>query len=217
MNQDQNAENELLEIESQLQSDIREAVSEYAAEMQLKKMKSLARHNPEKVAKILYLFSTGSSQTALVRKYGMHRDTVVHVLTEFADQITSFRELGGKLAARNYISLSSLEEDLILKVRERMEQDPDMQVSFKDLKEISIAKANAAREALTARGEVSSITEDRKVYTQDDYEATIRAARERIAKAKQAQVEEVIDVDRIHEAPDPGSSIGRRDRAAGRD
>ena len=194
MNQAQNAKSDLNEVESQLHSEIREAVSEYAAEMQLRKVKSLARHNPEKVAKILYLFSTGTSQTAMVRKYGMHRDTVVHVLTEFADHIASFRELGGKLAARNYISLSSLEEDLIQMVRERMEHNPDMEVSFKDLKEISIAKANASREALTARGEVSSITEDRKIYTQDDYEATIKAAKDRIAKAKQAQVEEVIDV-----------------------
>ena len=76
-------------------------------------------------------------------------------------------------------------------VRERMENDPEMEVSFRDLKEISIAKANAAREALTARGEATSITEDRKVYTQDDYEATIKAAKERI---KQAQEVEVIDV-----------------------
>ena len=90
--------------------------------------------------------------------------------------------------------LSSRDEDLIEKVRDRMETDPEMEVGFKDLKEISIAKANAAREALTARGEATQITEDRKVYTQDDYDATIKAAKDRIAKAKQAQVEEVIDV-----------------------
>ena len=70
-----------------------------------------------------------------------------------------------------------------------------MEVSFRDLKEISIAKANASREALTARGDATQITEERKVYTQDDYEATIQAAKERIAKAKQAEVEEVIDVE----------------------
>jgi hypothetical protein len=74
-----------------------------------------------------------------------------------------------------------------------MENDHDMEVSFKDLKEISIAKANASREALTARGEATQITEDRKVYTQDDYEATIRAARERIQKAKEAEVIDVSD------------------------
>jgi len=59
-----------------------------------------------------------------------------------------------------------------------------MEVSFRDLKELSIAKANSAREALTARGEATQITEERKVYTQDEYEATIQAARERIEKAK---------------------------------
>lgn len=194
-NQAKNAEkSELDSIEEELHRDIRKAVQEYADEMQLRKMKSLARHDPEKVAKILYLFSTGSSQTRLVRKYGYHRDTVVHIITEFADSISGFRELGGKLAARNYMQLSSLEEDLIDKVRDRMENDPEMEVSFKDLKELSIAKANASREALTARGEASNITEERRVVTQDDYEATIAAAKERIAKAKQAQVEEVIDV-----------------------
>ena len=72
-----------------------------------------------------------------------------------------------------------------------MENDPEMEVSFKDLKELSIAKSNASREAMTARGEATQITEDRKVYTQDDYEATIAAARDRIKQAKEA---EVIDV-----------------------
>jgi hypothetical protein len=89
------------------------------------------------------------------------------------------------------LNLSSLEEDLIEKVRDRMENDPEMEVGFKDLKELSIAKSNASREAMTARGEATQITEDRKVYTQDDYEATIAAARDRIKKAKEA---EVIDV-----------------------
>ena len=65
-----------------------------------------------------------------------------------------------------------------------MENDPEMEVSFRDLKELSIAKANSAREALTARGEATQITEDRKIYTQDEYEATIQAARDRIEKAK---------------------------------
>jgi len=106
-----------------------------------------------------------------------------------------FKELSGRIAAQNYLNIASLEEDLIEKVRERMETDPLMEVSFRDLKEISIAKANASREALTARGEATQITEERKVYTQDDYEATIQAAKERIAKAKQAEVEEVIDVE----------------------
>ena len=45
---------------------------------------------------------------------------------------------------------------------------------------------------MTARGEATQITEDRKVYTQDDYEATIAAARKRIEEAK---VADIIDID----------------------
>ena len=50
---------------------------------------------------------------------------------------------------------------------------------------------NSNRQALTARGEVSTITENRNAVTQEDYEDTIRAAKERIEKMK--RVEEVID------------------------
>ena len=175
----------------ELIEDIVNSIREVTDQKEALQVKSLSRHNPEKVAEILYLHSIGNSQTRMVKKYGFNRETVISVLTDYADYTGKFRELAGRLAAKNYLNLSSLEEDLIEKVRERMDNDPDMEVSFKDLKEISIAKANASREALTARGEATQITEDRKVYTQDDYEATIRAARERIQKAKEA---EVIDV-----------------------
>jgi len=178
----------------ELFKEISEAIQQVAQEKQALKMKSLSVYKPEKVANILYLYSTGSSQTRLIKKYGYDRPTVVNILVDYADHLGKFKELSGRIAAQNYMNIASLEEDLIEKVRERMETDPDMEVNFRDLKEISIAKANAAREALTARGEATQITEDRKVITQDDYEATIQAAKDRIAKAKQAQVEEVIDV-----------------------
>ncbi len=178
-----------------LLTEIANSIRSVAEKKEALQVKSLSRHNPEKVAEILYLYSVGNSQTRLVKKYGFDRETVISVLTDYADHLGQFRELSGRIAAKNYLNLSSLEEDLIEKVRDRMETDPEMEVNFKDLKEISIAKANAAREALTARGEATQITEDRKVYTQDDYEATIKAAKDRIAQAKQAQVEEVIDVE----------------------
>lgn len=177
----------------ELFKEISEAIQQVAQEKQALKMKSLSVYKPEKVANILYLYSTGSSQTRLIKKYGYDRPTVVNILVDYADHLGKFKELSGRIAAQNYMNIASLEEDLIEKVRERMETDPDMEVNFRDLKEISIAKANAAREALTARGEATQITEDRKVITQDDYEATIQAAKDRIAQAK--QVEEVIDID----------------------
>jgi len=179
----------------ELISEIADSIRSVAEKKEALQLKSLSRHNPQKVAEMLYLYSVGNSQTRLVKKYGFDRETVISVLTDYADHLGQFRELSGRIAAKNYLNLSSLEEDLIAKVRERMETDPEMEVGFKDLKEISIAKANSAREALTARGEATQITEDRKVYTQDEYEATVNAAKERIQKAKQAQVEEIIDVE----------------------
>ena len=67
----------------------------------------------------------------------------------------------------------------------------ELEVTFRDLKELSIAKANSIREALTARGEATNITEERKVYTQEDYEDTLKAAKDRLKKIKG----EVIDID----------------------
>ena len=183
--------NETEKEKAELLREIQESVLEVAEKKRGLQRKSLSVYDPQKVARLLYLYSTGSSQTRLVRKYGFDRDTIISVLTDYADYMGNFKELSGRIAAKNYLNLSSLEEDLIDKVRDRMENDPEMEVSFKDLKELSIAKANAAREALTARGEATQITEDRKVYTQDDYDATIQAARDRIKRAKEA---EIIDV-----------------------
>jgi hypothetical protein len=182
-----------MEDKEQLIEDIATSIREIASKKEALQVKSLSVYDPQKVAKMLYLYSTGSSQTRLVRKYGFDRETVISVLADYADHLGKFKDLSGRIAAKNYLNLSSLEEDLIEKVRDRMENDPEMEVGFKDLKELSIAKANAAREALTARGEATQITEDRKVYTQDDYDATIQAARDRIAKAKEAEIIDITD------------------------
>ena len=171
---------------------IKESVQEFAADEKFDKIKCLSRYDPDKVATILYLFSVGKSQTQIVKKYGFHRQTVIGILTDYADHLGKFKDLGGKLAARSYLQLSSLEEDLVDKVRDRLENDPEMEVTFRDLKELSIAKANASREALTARGEASQIKEERKVISQEDYEDTIKAARERI---KALKTEDIIEVD----------------------
>jgi hypothetical protein len=173
-----------MEEKEELMQEIADSIREIASQKEALQIKSLSVYDPQKVAKLLYLYSTGSSQTRLVRKYGFERETVISVLADYADHMGKFKDLSGRIAAKAYLNLSSLEEDLIDKVRDRMENDPEMEVGFKDLKELSIAKANAAREALTARGEATQITEDRKVYTQEDYDATIKAAKDRIEKAK---------------------------------
>ena len=179
----------------ELMAKISDAIDSVVDVKQLRQVKSLSLYDPQKVAKLLYLYSKGTSQTALVRKYKFSRQTVLNVLVDYADHLGKLREVAGKISAKNYLNISSLEEDLIEKVRDRMETEEDFEVNFKDLKELSIAKANSFREAMTSRGEASAITEDRQVITQEDYEATIQAARDRIANLKQAEEAELIEED----------------------
>jgi hypothetical protein len=174
----------------ELMKEITQAIQEVASKKDALQKKSISRYKPEKVAEILYLYSIGNSQTRIIRKYGFDRNSVVSVLVDYADYFGKFKELSGAIAAKNYMNLSSLEEDLVDAVRVRMESG-ELEVTFRDLKELSIAKANSIREALTARGEATNITEDRKVYTQDDYDETIKLAKERLKKIKG----EVIDID----------------------
>ena len=179
-----------MEEEKQLNEGIKLAIKEVRENKALEKVNSLSRINPHKVAKILFLISTGVSQTQMVRKHRITRSTLVSVLTDYADYLGKFRELGGKLSARSYINLESLEEDVVEALRGKIEAGyvPD----FKDLKEISIAKSNSQRQAMTTRGEASNITEERKVYTQEDYEDTLKAVRERMKKEKPA---DIIDIE----------------------
>lgn len=171
----------------ELQEQIKLAIAEVAADKEMRKVKSLSRYNPERVAKVLYLSSIGVSQSSIVRKYDIPRQVVINVLVDYADYKNKFRELGGKLSARSYVDLESLEEDIIQSVRERI-QTGEYEPSPKDIKEISIAKSNSARQALTARGEASAITENRSVVTQEDYNDTIKAAERRLKQIKEAEV-----------------------------
>ena len=181
--------------EAELKARIQEAIREVADDKELRKIKSLSRHNPMRVAEILYLYSIGKSQTHIVKKYNIQRATVIQVLVDYADHLGQLKDLAGKISAKNYMQLSSLEEDLVEKVRDRMENDPEMEVTFRDLKELSIAKANAFRETMTTRGEATSITEDRKVITQEDYEDTLQAARKRLEEMRKIDTAEIIEED----------------------
>jgi hypothetical protein len=168
-----------------LMQSISNAIVEIQREKEVHKTKSLSRHNPEKVAKILYLHALGCSQTNMIRKHGISRSTIVQVLVDYSDHTNSFRELGGQLSARSYVNLESLEEDVIDGLRVKL--DNGYEPEFKDLKEISIAKAK------TARGEASHVVDVKQVYTMDDFNDTLSAARDRIEKLKQAEVIEVTE------------------------
>ena len=70
---------------------IKESIHEIATEKQAINVKSLSVYDPDKVARMLYLYSTGSSQTRLVRKYGYERETVISILADYADHMGKFK------------------------------------------------------------------------------------------------------------------------------
>ena len=170
-------------IKRELLSDIDLKVSDFAKSSELSGIKSLEKYDPEKAAKILFLSSSGKTQTQLVRKYGFKRDTIVRVLSTYADHLGKWRDLGGQLASYSYLNMTSLEEDMVQQVRSDMESG-ELKPTFKDIKDISIAKANSAREALLARGEATSISREEKVYTDEDYRELMEKARSKMKDAE---------------------------------
>jgi hypothetical protein len=176
-----NAKEELIES-------IREGILEIQ-EHNPKNNSILSKSNPEKAAEILYLHAIGVTQTQMIRKYGLKRETIVNVLLDYADFTGKWKQLGSKVRGRAFLELSSLEEDLVNQLRERLEAG-EIKPTFKDLLPLSIALEKAEKGSNTFRGEANSIVEERKVISQEDYEATVRAARERIAAVKK----DVIDV-----------------------
>ena len=105
----------------ELKESIAEAVQEYASKKQDEGVKSLSRMNPEKVGQILYLFCLGVSQSQTVKRYKICHKTIKHTLTEYADHLGKWTEVGARLSKQLFLNLHSLEEDIIEKVRERME------------------------------------------------------------------------------------------------
>ena len=188
------SENKDLELD--LYSDIRARVIEKKHSKEMSEFfarSDMTMANPDRVTEILFLWSQGWSQTKICKKLKADPYSVSTIIVEYADFVGNWRELGGKLAARVYLRFADLENQLIDKVSAKLESG-DLQVGFKDLKELSIAKANASREALTARGEASNISEERVVYTQEDYEKAAKDAAEKLKQMKKAKVEEVTDV-----------------------
>jgi hypothetical protein len=171
------------EINEALSAEFSTAITQYSEECGIRGIKSLESYDPTKVATILMAFSRGKSQTHIVKKMGMDRNTVIRVLTTYADHMGEWRELGGKLSAYNYLNMSSLEEDMITSVREQMEGG-ELKPTFRDIKELSIAKTNAGREALVARGEVTSRVEAVKTYTDEEYEELRDRAQEALMDMK---------------------------------
>ena len=133
-------------IDSNLQESITEAVHEFAQQKELEGIKSLSRHNPKKAGKILYLFSQGVSQSTMSRHYGLHHDTIKHTLMEYANHTSRWRQLGAEINRRLFLELSSIEEDMVTDLQQRLSSG-ELKPTFSDLLPVTIALEKAERQA----------------------------------------------------------------------
>ena len=163
----------------ELKKSIAEAVYDYADKKQQEGVKSLSRMNPEKVGLILYLFCLGVSQSQMVKRHGICHKTIKHTLTEYADHLGKWTEVGARLSKQLFLNLHSLEEDLIEDVRERMENGK-LKPNFRDVYYVSTAKEKSWQQAhrIEERREETRYTGN--VVSQEEYEKTLAKARERM-------------------------------------
>ena len=131
---------------TELKENIAEAVQEYANKKQEEGIKSLSRMNPEKVGLILYLFCLGVSQSQMVKKHNICHKTIKHTLMEYADHLGKWTEVGARLSKQLFLNLHSLEEDIIEKLRERMESGK-LKATFRDVYYVSTAKEKSWQQA----------------------------------------------------------------------
>jgi len=168
-----------------LKNDIAQAVDKMAQRKERDGVKSLSRHNPKKVGKILYLFSQGVSQSTMSRHYGLHHDTIKHTLMEYANHTSHWRKLGTEINRRLFLELSSIEEDMVDSLREQMDKG-ELKPTFSDLLPVSVALEKAERQA-TRASEGQEPQPERRVVTQQDYDDTLAAAKARMAELKKKE------------------------------
>jgi len=166
---------------TELKESIADAVQEYSNNKRDEGVKSLSRMNPEKVGLILYLFCLGVSQSQMVKKHNICHKTIKHTLTEYADHLGKWTEVGARLSKQLFLNLHSLEEDIIQEVRTRMESGK-LKASFRDIYYVSTAKEKSWQQAHRIEERKKETTFNRNVVSQEDYEKTLAKAGERMGQ-----------------------------------
>ncbi len=164
---------------TELKASIADAVSEYADKKRDEGVKSLSRMNPEKVGLILYLFCLGVSQSQMVKRHKICHKTIKHTLQEYADHLGKWTEVGARLSKQLFLNLHSLEEDIIEKLRDRMDSGK-LKPCFRDVYYVSTAKEKSWQQAHRIEECKKETTFTRNVVTQEEYDKTLARARERM-------------------------------------
>ena len=115
----------------------------------------------------------------MVKKYHLSHGTIKHTLIEYADYTGKWAELGSKLSKMLFLELSSLEEDMIEQVRERLHSG-ELKPTFSDVYYVSTAKEKSWQQIHRIEERKKEITFTRNVVTHEEYEKTLAKARERM-------------------------------------
>lgn len=175
---------------SDLERSITKAIGERRDELCILGHRGLERELPEKVGQVLYnYYGNGWGLHKVSREMGYDRASVRTIIRRYADHMDQWRKLGGDLAADRVLNLHDIQSTMQDRYAEHLAESDEVP-SPKDIKEMSIALMNAERSASVARGEATSVTEEKRV-TDKDYAETLDAVRKRIELAKTA---EVIDI-----------------------
>ena len=166
---------------TELKESIADAVKEYATQKQEERVKSLSRMNPEKVGLILYLFCLGVSQSQMVKRHKICHKTIKKTLMEYADHLGKWTAVGARLSKQLFLNLHSLEEDIIEKLRDRMDSGK-LKPNFRDVYYVSTAKEKSWQQAQRVEERKKEITFTRNVVTQEEYEGILAKAKDRMGQ-----------------------------------
>ena len=104
-----------------------------------------------------------------------------HTLTQYADHLANWTAVGARLSKQLFLNLHSLEEDIIEKVRERMESGK-LRATFRDFYYVSTAKEKSWQQAHRIEERRKETGYARNVVTQDEYEKVLARARVRMGQ-----------------------------------
>ena len=176
---------------SELEVSITKAIGERRDELCLSGRRGLERELPEKVGQVLYnYYGNGWGLHKVSREMNYDRASVRTIVRRYADHMDQWRKLGGDLAADRVLNLHDIQTTMQDKYADHLAKEDSEVPSPRDIKEMSIALMNAERSASVARGEATSVVEEKRV-TEQDYAETLDAVRKRIALAKTAEVVDI--------------------------
>ena len=89
--------------------------------------------------------------------------------------------MGARLSKQLFLNLHSLEEDIIEKLRERMESGK-LKATFRDVYYVSTAKEKSWQQAHRIEERKKETTFTRNVVTQEEYEGILAKAKERMGE-----------------------------------